>query len=238
MGKSMPKASEAGTHACGDKEGAVPLKRIYKLLRSEFGFLNWWPGETRDEILIGAILTQNTSWKNVEKAIANLREARALSVHEIANASNSHLEGLIRPSGFYRQKSKRLKRICSYINGRGGLDKFFRLGLRTLKHELMALNGIGNETADSILLYAAGKPVFVIDAYTKRIMSRVYGISEGIDYISLQGIITKGIERSIPLYKDFHAQFVELAKNYCRKKPVCGKCPLKGVCVYASAHRA
>ena len=214
------------------------LKVLYLKLKSEFGFLDWWPGETPDKILIGAVLTQNTAWKNVEKAISNLEKAGMLSVCAIAGAESKTIEAEIRPSGFYRQKAAHLKGICMHIEENGGLSRFFRKDAHELRLELMALNGIGNETADSILLYAAGKPVFVIDAYTKRIMSRVYGISERLGYLSLQQIITNGIEKSIPLYKDFHAQLVELAKRYCRKKPLCGECPLRGFCLYANSSRA
>ncbi len=224
-GQSSSMRSRAG------RKGAS-LDGVYSKLRARFGFLNWWPGETPDEILIGAVLTQNTAWKNVEKAILNLRKAGLLTVAGIAQAESKSIEMLIKPSGFYRQKAVRLKSICAHIQGRGGLKAFFSTETSELRQELLGLKGIGCETADSILLYAADRNVFVIDAYTKRVMSRVYGIDEGTEYAAMQRRITEGIPHSLALYKDFHAQFVELAKRHCRKIPRCQNCPLQHVCLY------
>ncbi len=208
------------------------LENIYLLLRKRFGFLDWWPGETNDEIVIGAILTQNTSWKNVEKAIANLSKVRALSLRKISGIERSRLERLIRPSGFYRQKAARLQGFAAYVfDNYAGLEGLFRKDMGELRKELLSINGIGMETADSILLYAAGKPVFVIDAYTKRAMARIYGINN-LSYEGLQSLISESIDEDLETYKDFHAQFVELGKNYCRKEPICKECPLKEDCRY------
>ncbi len=202
-------------------------------MRQHFGFLNWWPGDTKDEIFIGAILTQQTSWKNVERAISNLRSADSLSIKKISEMETSYLEGLIRPSGYYRQKAKRLSYISKYVVQKyASLNRMFKKNTMPLRGELLSLNGIGKETADSIILYAAGKRVFVIDAYTKRIMSRVYAIKDDIEYDELQSMIISKIPPKIGLYKDFHAQFVELGKNYCKAKPLCSKCPLKRYCLY------
>ncbi len=216
------------------KAKTVKLGRLYLTMKSRFGFLNWWPGETKDEIVIGAILTQNTSWKNVEKAIKNLKEENVLSISKIAACKTAYLEELIRPSGFYKQKASRLKGFASHVIKRyGTLDKMFRKNEKELRKELLSLNGIGNETADSIILYAAEKPVFVIDAYTKRIMGRVYGFKEKeLEYQNLQKLIQEKIQTDVTLYKDFHAQFVELAKNYCKKEPLCENCPINKNCKY------
>ncbi len=207
--------------------------QLYKKLRSRFGYLNWWPGETRDEIVIGAILTQQATWKNVEKAIANLKSENALDLRKIRRMGLRRLERLVRPSGFYRQKASRLKGIASYIfTNYGSLDGMFDKSTAELRKELLSLNGVGRETADSIILYVANKPIFVVDAYTKRIMSRVYGIDERIDYDELRGLISDKIGKSLDLYKDFHAQFVELGKEHCRPRPLCENCPINEYCRY------
>ncbi len=209
--------------------------RLYKLLRDRFGFLNWWPGDTRDEILIGAVLTQNTSWKNVEKAIKNLKAADMLSIEKISHARIPQLQSMIRPSGYYRQKAQRLKGICKYITANyGTLNCFFSQDTPKLRAELLSLSGIGPETADSILLYSAGKPVFVIDAYTRRAVQRIYGEKHEMGYSDLQSLLQGHVPADLRLYKDFHAQFVELGKNYCKKKPLCGACPLRQICNYAT----
>ncbi|MEM0148940.1 MAG: endonuclease III domain-containing protein [Candidatus Micrarchaeaceae archaeon] len=206
--------------------------RLYKILRGHFGFLNWWPGETKDEIVIGAILTQQTSWKNVEKAISNLKKYGALSIEKIAAMRLKRLEELIRPSGFYRQKAARLLEFSKYVTKKhGSLQLMLKTPLEDLRKELLSLKGIGPETADSIILYAAEKPIFVIDAYTKRIANRVFGIGDA-DYSSLQELIENSIKKDIELYKDFHAQFVELGKNFCKKNPICESCPANGICTY------
>lgn len=209
------------------------VNKTYLTLKDWFGFLDWWPGETKDEIIIGAILTQNTNWKNVEKAIANLRKEQTLDLKKISSIKTGKLERLIRPSGFYRQKASRLKGFASYIfDNYKGLDQFFEKDLASLREELLSLKGIGPETADSIILYAAEKPIFVIDAYTIRIMSRIHGKKKEFEYGDLQSLISKGIREDLALYKDFHAQFVELGKNYCKKEPLCEECPLSRICKY------
>jgi endonuclease-3 related protein len=211
---------------------------IYGRLRKHFGFLNWWPGETTFEIFVGAILTQQTSWKNVEKAIANIKKENCMNIDCIASISINKLEEMIRPAGYYRQKAKRLKNICISIKDEyGSLEAMFRLGTTELRNKLLSYNGIGNETADSIVLYAAEKPVFVIDAYTKRIMHRLGITPENISYNELQKYFEKRVPKNIKIYKDFHAQFVELGKNYCKKKPACNECPLNSLCSYAKAMR-
>ena len=209
------------------------LGRLYCLLRNRFGFQDWWPGETADEIFIGAILTQNTSWVNVEKAMLNLRKRNLLDISSISSSNLRTLETAIKPSGFYRQKARRLKNISSYICGKyGSLSKMLGADADTLRRELLSMNGIGLETADCILLYAAEKPIFVVDAYTCRIMSRIYHLPE-MEYGEMQELITSGITKSAELYNDFHAQFVKLGKNHCKKnKPLCKSCPAKQICIY------
>ena len=209
------------------------VARIYSRLRNRFGLLGWWHG-TREEIVIGAMLTQQTSWNNVEKAMANLKKADKLGLKAIAHTDTRTLERLVRPSGFYRQKGKRLKHISSYIcRNYSDIDMFFNKDADSLRKELLSLNGIGNETADSIALYAAGKPLFVIDAYTRRVMHRIDpGVPEDIDYDSLREYFQENLKADVNLYRDFHAQFVELGKRHCKAKPVCAGCPLGVMCTY------
>lgn len=209
------------------------LEIIYSKLRDRFGYLDWWPGDTKDEIVIGAILTQNTSWKNVEKAIRNLKQGDMLKLSKIANSNLRLLEKTIKPSGFYRQKAKRLKEFATYIvKNYKDINGLFKKEKDELRNELLSLNGIGMETADSMILYAAEKEVFVVDTYTKRILSRVYGIKREMDYEWLQKAMSKDIDEDLSLYKDFHAQFVELGKTMCKKEPLCRHCPINSLCNY------
>ena len=204
---------------------------MYKTLRRSFGYLDWWPGESEDEIVIGAILTQRTSWKNVELALDALKNKNMLDIRRMSCADVLEIEEAIKPSGFYRQKAIKLKNISSYIIDRyGSLTRLFNKDLEELREELLSINGIGMETADAILLYAANKRIFVIDAYTKRIMNRMYGIDSRIKYEDLQKIMENGTKRDIQVYKEFHAQFVELGKRNCRKQPLCRGCPLEKWC--------
>lgn len=215
-------------------EGPEPLL-IYKTLNKHFGFLDWWPGDTQFEVFVGAILTQQTTWKNVEKAILGLKKADSLSIKKISGMPIRKLQQLVRPSGYYRQKAARLKSICrSVLKEYGSLDNLFKLKKEELRKVLLSYNGIGRETADSIILYAADKPIFVIDAYTKRAMHRIDPkFDENIDYDLLRSYFEQRISRKLDLYKDFHAQFVELGKNYCKKsEPLCERCPLNGICKF------
>ncbi len=208
------------------------LLLIYATLRSNFGFQNWWPAETNDEMAIGAILTQNTSWKNVEKAIKSLRESGLLSLKNLSKASIAKIRKSVRSSGFYKQKAERLKLFSSYIVlNYGSLEKFFKKSKRP-REELLSIKGIGKETADSMLLYAGKMPYFIIDTYTVRVFSRVFGIKEGLAYDKLQEKVHNLLAGNVPLYQDFHAQIVELAKRFCKKKPLCTACPLAKFCAY------
>ncbi len=220
------------------KLSKASLLFLYSSLRSHFGFLDWWPAETVDEMLVGAILTQNTSWKNVEKAISNMRKEHLLSLKALSNASMGSITKAVKPSGFYRQKASRLKRFSQYITGNySSIGMFFKRS-KDPRAELLGIGGIGNETADSILLYAGNMPVFVVDAYTRRALSRIFGINaEAEPYEQLQQSLQRLLPRDIELYKDFHAQFVELGKAFCRKKPLCSTCPVRGMCLYAAKHK-
>ena len=231
MASARPRSSSFGPKAM-QKHGKL-IRLIHSRLSKHFGRLDWWPAETKDEIIIGAILTQNTNWSNVEKALSNLRNKGLLDLKSISSMRERSLARLIRPSGFYNQKAKRLGSFSKYIfSNYGSLDIFFSKDTLPLRNELLSLDGIGMETADSILLYAAEKPIFVIDAYTRRITKRVLGLASELDYQPLQTLISSNTREEINTYKEFHAQFVQLAKNNCRKVPICPTCPLSGICNY------
>ncbi|MEA3493019.1 MAG: endonuclease III domain-containing protein [Candidatus Margulisiibacteriota bacterium] len=197
----------------------MPVREIYKKLLKHFGPQNWWPADTEFEVIVGAILTQNTNWKNVERAIENLKTAHALRPSSLLKLSNQKLERLIKPSGFYRQKAKRLKGFTKEYYGRSGMSR----------EELLRVKGIGPETADSILLYAFDRPTFVVDAYTKRIGQRV-GLFRFDDYHEIKAYFEKKLPKNLEVYKEYHALLVELAKNYCKTKPLCGECPVVSLC--------
>ncbi len=213
-----------------DKE-EIDLDYIYNKLKSNFGFLNWWPGDTKLEVVIGAILTQQTTWKNVEKAIIKLKNNNSLTFNYIVNCNLEDFGEMIKEVGFYKQKAKYIKNIFQFIEKNyKSLDNLFNLDKQELRKILLSLKGIGDETADSIILYAAEKTKFVIDAYTKRIMHRLFNINKNIKYNDLQEYFERNIKNNLVLYKDFHAQFVELGKNYCKLNPLCINCPLTNIC--------
>ncbi len=205
---------------------------FYTFLLSHFDPQHWWPAETPFEVVVGAILTQQVAWRNVEKAIKNLKSSHVLDPCKISNLPLGKLEVYVKPTGFYRQKARRLKGICAYIfkEYNGSLKRLFNKETCSLRAELLSLNGIGPETADSIILYAAGKPSFVIDAYTKRICERLQ-LTDDLDYESLKKFFESSIPEDVEVYKEFHALLVELGKNYCKTKPVCKNCPLSGKCI-------
>jgi endonuclease-3 related protein len=212
------------------------LLEIYRLLFEHFGHRNWWPGDSPFEVIIGAILTQNTAWTNVEKAISNLKAAETLSIERILSLPVDELALLIRPSGYYNQKALKLKAVCQYFNSHTGEQFQTRkeLSTSTLRNELLAINGIGAETADSILLYALERTVFVVDTYTKRSLNRLGLIDNSAKYDDIQQLFTSNLEPDRELFNDYHAQFVALGKYFCRTKPLCGECPLKGACDHNS----
>lgn len=206
------------------------LHDAYRSLRKSFGHQKWWPGETPFEVMVGAILTQNTAWTNVEKAILNLKKAKALTPSAMRKLSGSELAELIRPAGFFNVKAQRLRHFLDFLFEEydGDLKRMFRERGFNLRKKLLAVKGIGPETADSMLLYAAGKAFFVIDAYTKRIFSRHGLLSDEVDYASWQEVFTKALPKSRPLFNDYHAQIVQLAKQHCKaSRLLCEGCPLQ-----------
>ena len=194
---------------------------IYAVLLKEFGRQHWWPTISKNkqfEIIIGTILTQNTSWKNVEKSINNLNKNNLIDINKISKINTKKLASLIKSSGYYNQKAERLKIMAKFL-----------INNKTLtRNKLLNVKGVGPETADSILLYAFKKPVFVVDAYTKRIMSRLGYKQE--EYDEFQKLFEKNLPKKYELFNEYHALLVELAKNYCRKKPLCNNCPIKTFC--------
>lgn len=207
------------------------LRKMYERLYAAFGPQDWWPGDTPFEVAVGAILTQNTNWGNVERAIANLKNAHSLSARRIHAMPNEELAELIRPSGYYNVKSKRLKAFVSYLmtHWGGSMARMSRAPQDELRHALLDIKGIGPETADSIMLYALGQPVFVIDAYTKRILSRHGILDYDEPYALYQELFHAALAPELGLYNEYHALFVELGKTRCRpSKPLCEGCPLEG----------
>ena len=198
------------------------LCKVYDLLLDEMGPQYWWPADTAFEVIIGALLTQQTKWTNVEKAINSLREHGLLEVQALADADIELLEELVRCCGFYRQKASRLKGIASFFIVHG-MESVFSMPVEKLRKTMLSLKGVGNETADSIVLYAANKPKFVIDAYTTRIMKCI-GV-EG-NYMQLQRMFEKDLPADIDMYKEYHALIVEYSKAYCGRNR-CDECILK-----------
>ena len=192
---------------------------VYEKLLNKLGHKHWWPADTPFEVVVGAILTQQTRWENVERAISNLKEKGLLDLQALSMMEAEELEDLVRCTGFYRQKAKRLKEVSTYFYENPGI---LERPKEELREELLALNGIGDETADSIVLYAAEKPGFVIDAYTRKIC-RCMGI-EG-NYGELQSLFEDSLPQDVPLYKEFHALIVEYGKQFCGKKR-CAECIL------------
>ncbi|MBW2622307.1 MAG: endonuclease III domain-containing protein [Deltaproteobacteria bacterium] len=208
---------------------ANALSDIFDRLYRVFGPRHWWPGETAFEVMVGAVLTQNTAWINVEKAINNLKEAGCLNPEALHRMSEKKLAGLIRPSGYYNLKAGRLKNMVSLVMDGGGGDPPLLLERprERLRRELLDVKGIGPETADSILLYAAGYPVFVIDAYTRRILER-HGLSHGHEpYGELQDMFMNNMPADPQQFNEFHALLVHLGKHFCKPKPHCSGCPLE-----------
>ncbi len=204
------------------------LEKVFDRLLESYGPQHWWPAETPFEVIVGAVLTQNTNWTNVEKAIANLKREDLLSPEQLNDIEETRLAELIRPSGYFNIKAGRLKSFISFLfeNFEGDLRRMFALELSQLRHKLLEVKGIGPETADSILLYAGNYPVFVVDAYTKRIFSRIGLIQTEHTYHQVQGFFMERLESDRQLFNEYHALIVRHAKDYCRTKPLCDGCPL------------
>jgi endonuclease-3 related protein len=205
------------------------LEWIYEKLFDHYGSMGWWPAKDPFEVAVGAILTQNTAWVNVERAIKNLGENGLLCPKAIFEASEEEISRLIRPAGYYRIKAKRLKEFIKFLFSkyRGEMSRMFERDPLVLRKELLGINGIGLETADSILLYAGGVPIFVVDAYTRRILSRHNLIDKGATYPEIQNLFMDNLPHDTQLYNEFHALLVQLGKEVCRKVPRCGVCPIK-----------
>lgn len=213
---------------------ADKLLKIYDLMLKTFGPQHWWPAQEDFEVVVGAILTQSVSWKNVEKAIENLKTENLLSLDGILTTEKEKLGGLIRSTMYYNQKSDKLRRFCHYIqeNYHGNIKKLFEKGVYEMRQELLGIKGIGPETADSIILYAAHKPIFVVDAYTRRIFSRVGLFSEDVKYQEMQDLFMDNLPTDVKLFNEYHALIVKLGKDYCKKtKPFCKKCPINSQCI-------
>lgn len=208
------------------------LLDVYNRLHAAFGPQHWWPGETQFEVIVGAVLTQSAAWTNVEKAIANLKAAGALSPDGLRRLDEAELARTIRPSGYFNAKARKLKAFIELLYGHfgGSLDLLLARPAAELRVLLLATHGIGSETADSIILYAAGKPSFVIDAYTRRIFSRLGIAPERDTYDAWQRLFTSSLPPDAPLFNQYHALIVRLGKDVCRKLPLCPSCPLHPVC--------
>ncbi|GMR03548.1 MAG: endonuclease III domain-containing protein [Gammaproteobacteria bacterium] len=206
------------------------FKQVYHLLFAANGRQHWWPGDSAFEIMVGAVLTQNTAWSNVEKAIANLKRAKALSPKAIANAHPRRLATWLKPSGYFNIKAKRLRAFCKWLIEQGGVAKLKKIPTEALRHALLSVHGIGPETADDILLYAFDRPVFVIDAYTRRIFSRLGLIKGDEGYETLRAMFEQALGRDVTLFNEYHALIVIHGKDICRKRPRCDDCCLAKRC--------
>jgi endonuclease-3 related protein len=205
------------------------LEKVYKILLETFGPRGWWPGETPFEVIIGAILTQNTSWKNVEKSIDRLKAENLLHPAVLYKIKDKKLAELIKSSGYYHIKTKRIKNFMAFLQReyRGNLKEMFREETIILRKKLLSISGIGSETADSILLYAGEKPTFVVDTYTKRIFSRHGWISNQDDYEDIRNLFMENMNNNVKLFNEYHALLVHLGKEFCKKEPRCKECPLR-----------
>lgn len=205
------------------------LTEIYRLLYDEFGPQQWWPGETGFEIITGAILTQNTNWANVEKAINNLKSADCLTPEKLHHLDQTQLAQLIRPSGYYNIKAKRLKNFVNWLfeNYNSNLADLESIDTDRLREELLTIKGVGRETADSILLYAFDRPIFVVDTYTARIIFRHELIGPDADYEQLKELFESSLPADTQLFNEYHALLVRVGKEFCRPKARCSGCPLE-----------
>jgi endonuclease-3 related protein len=218
------------------KTGRI-LMQMYDAMRGRFGHRAWWPSragadtpEGKLEICVGAILTQNTNWTNVEKAIANLQAAGLLSITKLHACRPAALAGFIRPAGYFNVKARRLKNFIAHVHAGWGedIEAFLARPVDELREDLLSISGVGRETADSIVLYAAGKASFVVDAYTARIFRRHGLISPEDDYESIRELCQTSLSRDVALWNDYHAQLVETGKQYCKPTARCAGCPLEG----------
>lgn len=208
---------------------------IYRRLLRRYGPQHWWPADTPFEVMVGAVLTQNTAWNNVERAIANLKAADLMDPAAIRSCTHPSLARHLRPSGYFNVKARRLARYCEWYLARGGIGPLGRLSTGDLRKQLLAVHGIGPETADDILLYAFGRPVFVIDAYTRRIFSRLGMVGGDEPYERLRSRFEEALPPDPALFNEYHALIVRHAKEVCRPSPACARCVLKPICPAGTA---
>ena len=216
----------------GNQSISQVLLSIYHQLVDCYGPQNWWPAQEPFEVIVGAILTQAAAWRNVEKAIFNLRQAEALSPEALRQIPLNELARLIHPCGYYNAKAQKLKSLVHWLGNHyaDDLNKLFATDTHHLRQQLISVHGIGPETADSIILYAANKPVFVIDAYTRRIFNRMGLTSENSSYSTYQALFMDNLPADTQLFNEYHALLVCLAKDVCRSRPFCSKCCLNNFC--------
>jgi endonuclease-3 related protein len=210
------------------------LRRVYATLFDAFGPQAWWPAETAFEVMVGAILTQNTAWTNVERALRHLQARIPLSAEAILGLAPSELAEAIRPSGYFNVKAERLRAFCSHYVAAGGQAALQGLSTAELRDWLLAIKGVGRETADDILLYAFDRPVFVVDAYTRRIFERLGLLGSAVDYESIRLAFERALGPDVALFKEYHALIVSQGKDICRARPRCGGCVLRQSCASAS----
>lgn len=216
------------------------LLDVYERLLAAYGPQHWWPAQTRFEVIIGAILTQSVAWSNVEKAIANLKTAQVLDPAALYALPVDQLASLIRPAGYYSAKADKIKAFVAHLHEhyRYDLDALLGKEVEALRRELLSIYGIGPETADSIILYAAGQPVFVVDAYTRRLLSRLGLVSDRIGYGDLQAVFEEHLPHQTALFQEYHALIVRHAKSTCLKRPLCTACPLFSWCEFGQSQAA
>jgi len=207
------------------------LGEIYNLLYQHFGPQGWWPGESTEEIILGAILTQNTSWGNVEKALAQLKGNNCLDFEKIYDLDTALFAEMIRPAGYYNIKAKRVKNFVQWLYDQyaGQLGRLESVSTDLLRNQLLSVNGIGKETADSILLYGLGRAVFVVDTYTSRVLVRHNLIDDQCDYEQIREFMESNTEENVQLYNEFHALLVCVGKQFCKPRCLCSKCPLDSI---------
>ncbi len=206
------------------------LRSLYRALRKTYGAQPWWPAESAFEVVVGAVLTQNTAWSNVERAIDRLKAAGLLSLPALLDTDHDTLAAAIRPSGYFNIKARRLRNLCQFLDRQGGLEAFAGLPTDQQRSGLLSVNGVGPETADDILLYALHRPVFVIDAYTRRLLLRLGLVQGGESYEELRAGFECALSGDVASYQQYHALIVVHAKAVCRKQPACARCALLGQC--------
>jgi endonuclease-3 related protein len=224
------------TYQCRERRdagsGRPSLRAVYRRLAAAHGPQHWWPGDSRFEIMVGAVLTQNTAWTNVERAIANLKRARALTPEAIVAAPHARLATWLKPSGYFNIKARRLKSMCRWLIAQGGVRALARMNTHDLRTALIAVHGIGAETADDIVLYAFERSVFVIDAYTRRIFARLGHIQGEEGYETLRQLFERTLGADTRLFNEYHALIVRHGKEICRARPRCEICVLSATCSF------